>query len=279
MGSLTNFAENALINHVFTSAYTPSPTSVFLVLCTADPGEAAVGNGCEEHPNSDGYTRKTLSLGSSTSGGSGRRVTQDAIVSFEQASGTWTTISHWAIAGTATHGTGEILAYGAFNAGFRPVSGNTPSVASGSVYVEKYNATPSTCGFTNAGMDELLDLMFNSTSQAINAAGVYLTLGKSVMSASKTTVGEESGGNYSRYDATGAVWTTATGGSVSNNTLFTFANPSASWGTVVSVVVFSADGTAGTAWMYDNETVTDQQILEPDTASIVSGGFKATITT
>src|SRR5574343_562470 len=52
MGSLTNYAENAVLEHLTReTAYTPAAT-LYLALCTGDPGEAATGASCNECGNS-----------------------------------------------------------------------------------------------------------------------------------------------------------------------------------------------------------------------------------
>jgi len=52
MGSLSNFGENALLNHLTrNSAYTPVAT-LYLALATANPNETATGASMNEVPNS-----------------------------------------------------------------------------------------------------------------------------------------------------------------------------------------------------------------------------------
>ena len=92
MGSLSNFAENALINHLCNTAFTPAAT-MFVALCTADPTDAGTGASMSEVPNTNAYTRTAVTFGAAAS----RRVVQSGAVTFPQATGTWGTISHWAL--------------------------------------------------------------------------------------------------------------------------------------------------------------------------------------
>ena len=142
MGSLSNYSENALLGHLFTSAYT-APAGIYLALLTADP-TSGDGASITEAANANGYARTAISFGAA----SARRVTQDALLTFPAASGSWGTITHWALTDSATYGAGNVLAHGAFSSSFSPVAGNTPKVAAGQVYVEI--TASSGAGFTTA---------------------------------------------------------------------------------------------------------------------------------
>ncbi len=54
MGSLSNYAEDAWINHLVGTAYT-QPATVYLALATADPTDAATGASCNECANANNY--------------------------------------------------------------------------------------------------------------------------------------------------------------------------------------------------------------------------------
>ena len=129
MGSLSNYAENALLNHVANTAFTPAAT-IFVALCTADPTDT--GSPLNEVANTNAYARAAVTFGAATS----RRVVQSGAVTFPQATGTWGTISHWAIMSTATYGAGDMYAYGNFVTPFAPVNGNTPTIPSAELEVE-----------------------------------------------------------------------------------------------------------------------------------------------
>lgn len=277
MGSLTNYGENAAINHIYKSAYTPAP-AIFLCLCTADPGETATGAAMNEAADANGYARTAITVGAPGAGSTGRRVTQNADVTFPQASGTWGAISHWAIATTSAHGAGNALAYGSFTTPFSPVSGNTPKVNSGQVWVELYNSTPSTCGMTNVGMDEILNVIFRNTV-SFSPANIFLSLATNVLTSSSATSSAlnepPTGDGYRRYKALAANWTTSTSGTLHNSSAFTFASPSAYWSTIVSIAAITATYNSGTVWMYDNANVTNQSVGASDTVVIAAGGYVA----
>ena len=131
MGSLSNYAELELLDHVFNAVY-PPVAQLYVALATGDPGEAATGASMSEVAAANGYLRAAISFAAAAN----RKIIQTGAVTFPQASGTWGTVSHWAIVDNSATGAGNVLAYGAFTASFAPVSGNTPTIASGEIQVE-----------------------------------------------------------------------------------------------------------------------------------------------
>lgn len=269
MGSLSNYAENALVEHIFTeAAYSPSAT-LYLALCTGDPGEAGTGASMSEVANSNNYSRKAIAFSAASS----RRVTQNGAVAFDQASGSWGTVSHWAIVTSATHGAGNMLAYGAFAASKAIVSGNTPSVADTEVYVE---ITAST-GLSNYAANGFLDRMFRN--QAFTVSANYLGLWTATLADASTgaTANEVSGGNYSRVEVNEAGgsnpnWESAgTSNATQNEDAVTFPTASASWGTVVAVGCCDASTNGNMLW-YGNDVV-DQAVGNGDTVSFAAGAI------
>lgn len=268
MGTLSDFAENAVVKHLTKeAAYSPAAT-VYLALCTADPTDAATGASMSEVANSANYARTAITLGAAAS----RRVTQSGTVTFPQASGSWGTVTHWAIATSGTHGSGDVLASGALAVSKSVVNGNTPSVASGEVWVE---ITAST-GLSNYAANGILDRMFRN--QAFTIAANYLAVATATLSDSTTgsTATEPSGNNYSRLaiNASGGAspaWEAASNNTVQNAHAWTLPTPSGSWGTVTSVFIADAS-TAGNVLMYDN-AVTDQAVASGDTVQYAVGAF------
>lgn len=272
MGSLTNYGENAVANHICrNSAYTPAAT-VYLVLCTADPNEAATGAACNETANANGYARTAITFGAAAT----RRVTQNADVSFPVATGNYASpISHWALADSGTYGAGNILAYGAFATPRTVLNGNTPVVrtAAQEVYVE---ITAST-GLSNYAANAMLDRMFRN--QAFTIAANYAALATAALTDSTTTPTEVSGGSYARVQVNpngggSPAWSTVSGGSFSNNADVNFPTPTASWGTMTSL--FFADASSGGNVLWYDNAVTDQAIGIGDTVYIPSGSASFT---
>lgn len=273
MGSITDFLENELMDHIFNAAYT-APTNVYLALATADPTDAATGASMNEVANSGSYARTEITFGVSAA----RRVTQDANVTFPQATGSWGTVTHWAITDSATHGAGNVLAHGAFGTSKSIVSGNTPSVASGEVYVE-FSAGE----ISNFLANELLDHVFNNLAYTSPQGNTFVGLvtAATVDGDTGSTITEVSGGSYARVEVNpngGAspTWDLSAAGLVDNTHAIAFATATASWGTVVGVVICDALS-AGNLLLYDN-AMADQAVATDDTVTYPIGDLDIQMT-
>jgi hypothetical protein len=94
----SNYLENKIIDHVLrNTAYTP-PATVYVALFTSACSDAAVGT--EVSTSGTGYSRKSATF-NAASGGS---TSNSATVDFGTASGTWGTVSHFAIMDASTGG-------------------------------------------------------------------------------------------------------------------------------------------------------------------------------
>ena len=278
MGSLADYAENAFLNHLFGSAHTPA-AAIYLALCTADPTDAATGASMSEVANANNYTRKAIVFAAAAS----RAVAQTGAVTFNQASGAWGTITHWTIVNSATYGEGNVLATGAFTASFTPVSGNTPTVASGQVTVTI--SAVSNHGFTTYLANKMLDLMFRNTAYSQPATYVALldqtgadtdttltTAGKEVAGTDYARVlVNKAGGSTPKWAAVSGTTPTAT----DNVNAVTFPTVGAGgWSTIVGMAIVDG-GTldAGHVLAYDNDNVVDQTPAAEDTVSFAAGAL------
>lgn len=276
MGSLTNYGEQAFVNHLCGTSYT-SVATVYLALHTADPTDAATG---AEVANSNNYAREALSFGAAAS----RRVTQNADVTFNQASGSWGTVTHWAIWDNATHGAGNMLAHGAFSTSFAPVSGNTPSITGTQIYVEVQANAGS--GFSNFYVHSFLNLMFRNVSFAQPATYVFLS--NTVLDdadASEADFTEVSGTGYARElvnKAGGASpnWETVTSGATQNEDIIDFGTVgSGGWSNIVAAGLITSASGAGSILAWDSANVVDQTgVVENDTVTFPVGQFDIALT-
>lgn len=104
---MTNFLETELIDHVFRNAAYTSPTTIYVGLFTAAPGEA--GGGTEVSGNA--YTREPVTFGAPTDGVS----SNSAQVEFPAATPAgWGTITHFALFDAVT--AGNMLMHSALDA-------------------------------------------------------------------------------------------------------------------------------------------------------------------
>jgi hypothetical protein len=103
MAAMSNYLETALINATLRNTTYTSPSVVYAALFTSDPTDA--GTGTEVSGGS--YTRKSITFGAPSNGAS----TNSAAVEFDQATGSWGTITHFGIYDAST--SGNLLYHGA----------------------------------------------------------------------------------------------------------------------------------------------------------------------
>jgi len=128
MGSFSDHWENEILDHIFgKGSYTP-PT-IYVGLSTADPLDN--GSGLAE-PSGNGYARVATS-GASWTISSGGSLSNASDVSFAQATGSWGTITHFALFDAAS--AGNMLAHGALNQSKTITSGDTAKFAAGDLNV------------------------------------------------------------------------------------------------------------------------------------------------
>lgn len=270
MGSITDYLELELLDHVCNATYTPA-ANIYLCLCTADPTDAATGASMNEVANSGSYQRTAISFSAASS----RRVTQSGAVTFPQLTGDPGDAVYWAIADSQTYGAGNVLAHGAFNETKALASGNTPSVADTEIYVE-FSAGEISDFLAN----ELLDHAFRNASYTSPATYVGLVTATVSDNNTGSTITEVSGGSYARVQVNvngGAspTWDVAASGLVDNTHAISFTTATASWGTVVGVVICDA-ASAGNLLFYDN-TMADQAVSTDDDVSFPIGDLDITM--
>jgi hypothetical protein len=108
MGSFTDYWENEILDHMFGKGNYAPPT-IHVGLSTADPLDDASGL---SEPCGNGYARAQTSASdwNSASGGSLENANE---ITFAQATGSWGTITHFALFDAATGG--NMLANGALS--------------------------------------------------------------------------------------------------------------------------------------------------------------------
>jgi len=267
MGSLSDFAENELLDHVCNGSYDP-PATIYLALSTADPADDASGL---SEPSGNGYTRKAIAFSAAAS----RKVEQDGQVAFDEATGAWGTITHWAVMDADS--AGNMLAHGAFSPSKEVVANNTPSVATTEVYVE-FSAGEISDYLAN----KLLDFLFRDQAFAQPDTYVALTTATVADDDDGDTITEVSGGSYARKQVNqngGAspTWDAAAAGIVDNTHAVTFAEATASWGTVTSAAILDA-ASSGNLLFYDNDEVADQAVSTSDVVEFGAGELDVQLT-
>jgi len=126
MFAISNYLENALINATLRNTTYTSPTTVYAGLFTSDPTDA--GSGTEVSGGS--YARKAITFAAPSNG-----VTTNsaAACEFDQATGSWGTITHFGIFDSLT--SGNLLYHGALTTSKTISSGDVFKFATSSVSV------------------------------------------------------------------------------------------------------------------------------------------------
>jgi hypothetical protein len=231
MGSLGNYAEDALLDHLFNAAHTPN-ADLYLGLSTADPTDDASGIA---EPAGGSYAREIITFDAAAT----RKVENAALIEYTQATGAWGTISHWFICNHLSNETWEtnveMLAHGSFAVEKIISTGNTASVAAQEVDVE---ITAGAIG--TAVVHKLLDLMFREIAYSAPDTYIGLVTVNGGDTLTGTTITEPSGNNYSRVEVLEAAWNVASAGVVTNNGVIQMPVPSGAWGLITDVVIVSA---------------------------------------
>jgi hypothetical protein len=126
MSAISNYLENALLNATLRNTTYTSPATVYAALFTTDPTDDGSGTEC----TGSGYTRKAITFAAPSNG-----VTTNsaAACEFDQATGSWGTITHFGIFDALT--TGNLLYHGALTVSKTISSGDVFRFATSSVSV------------------------------------------------------------------------------------------------------------------------------------------------
>lgn len=115
--SISNYAENKILDHVTGEASWTMPTTVYVKLHTGDPGEAATSNAATE------TTRKAASWAAASSGS----IATDATLEWTNVAAT-ETITHWSLWDAST--AGNALWTGALSSSAAVTAGDTFQITS-----------------------------------------------------------------------------------------------------------------------------------------------------
>jgi len=117
MSALSNYLENALVNHVLrNTAYSSPGANIYVALYTSDPTDADSGT----EVSGGSYARVQCSNWNAPSNGA---VTNTADITFPQATADWGTVTHVGIRDAASGG--NLLFHGALTASKTVNNGDT----------------------------------------------------------------------------------------------------------------------------------------------------------
>lgn len=257
MGSISDYLENELLDHVLGISYA-QPT-IYVGLSTADPLDTGAG---DTEPTYTAYARVAVAAWDAAAS---RATENTSVITFPQKTdGGSETITHFTIYDAAS--AGNLLGHGSFTTSKAIVINNTPTIAAGELDV-----SVTTSGFTTYLADALLDHVFENT--AYTQPTIYVALATSDPGDAGSQAGEPSGSNYAR--TAHSAWDVAVAGATENTGTITFPTPSGSWG--LCAYHFLADASsAGNALLYgalDQSQTPD----DGDTVQYVDGAIDVTL--
>lgn len=130
MGSFSDTTENAVLDHIVGKTTYALPATVAISLCTADPTDAGTGASQNEVANANNYARADTS-GADWNAASGGAIDNANAITFNEASGSWSTVTHFAGNDSASYGAGTMLWHGSLSVSKPITSGDTPQFAAG----------------------------------------------------------------------------------------------------------------------------------------------------
>jgi len=265
MGNWTNYAENKLLDHVLGEGGETyaRPTHLYCALCTADPGEAAIGSGITE-VSGGSYTRIVCDDWDSASS---RAAANSAAITFPEASASLGTITHFAILDTVTAATGNVIAYGVISPNKAPGSGDTIYIDTGDIDVSFDSGEISTYL-----ANKLIDHVFEGTPYSQPDIFVALCTATPVDADTGSTISEPAD-NYARISDD--AWGTAASGATDNDGAITFTEATNEWATVTHFALCDHISTGQV--LFFGGLNTSKLIGAGDTARFAAGELDVTL--
>jgi hypothetical protein len=128
--SASNYLENKVLDHVLTATSYTAPTTRYVALFTADPGETG-SFAAEVGTSGTAYARQAVTFAAASNGTSATSAT----VTFPAATASWGTITHVAVVDSGTAGSGNVLFSGAVTTSKTIDTGDTFQITSGNLTI------------------------------------------------------------------------------------------------------------------------------------------------
>lgn len=255
MGTFSNYAEEKLLNHALKNTEFTVPSNIYVALSTADPGETG---GTIAEPSGNNYARVQCNTWDAAAS---RASANTGAITFPQASGSWGTITHFAIFDHIT--AGNFLGSGELTLSKAIVSGNIPSFAAGD-----FDISLTTGGISDYLAEALIDHILKTTAYT-QPTHIYVGLSTADPTDDGSGLAEPSGDNYSRVLCDD--WDNWDTGVVDNTNAITMPTASGNWGTIAYTALFDAD-TAGNMLFY-GAVSPSQAVTANDYMEWAAGGF------
>jgi len=265
MGSLSNYIENEILDHILKTGDWTAPANLYVGLSTADPTDDASGIA---EPAGNGYARVNHN---SWDVAASRATENTGTITFPEASGSWGTITHFFVCNhlsNDTWGTNvELIAHGALSASKTIGAGDNASFQDGAIDIS-FNSGGVGDILANAILDHIFGTVAYDTT-----ADLYVALSTANPTDDASGMAEPVGGNYARKSHN--AWDAAASGASENTGAITFNQASASWGTVTYFAIFD-DLTGGNMLLY-GALDTPRAIGQQDTPSFADGALDITL--
>jgi hypothetical protein len=124
-GSFSDYLELELLDHVFMKGSWTMPTNLYIALSTTDPTDSG---GSIAEPSGNGYARVSTA-GTDWNVAAAGATSNANDITFPEATGSWGTISHFAIFDAST--AGNMIAHGDLTASKAIDNGDTAKFAGG----------------------------------------------------------------------------------------------------------------------------------------------------
>ncbi len=134
MGSFSDYTENKVLDHLVGKTSFTMPTS-YVALCTADPTDAGTGASMNELPNTLAYARVATVGGDWDAAAAGAIANATAVTFAAASGGDWTTVTHFALVDSGTHGAGNMLLHGSLSVSRTVTDGDNAEFAIGNLDV------------------------------------------------------------------------------------------------------------------------------------------------
>lgn len=125
MSAMSDYLENAFLSHFCSVSSTTMPAAVYLGLSTASMNDDDSGT----ELSGSGYARQAITFAAAASAS----ISSNAAAEFPAATGSWGSVSHWAIYDAAT--AGNQLFHGSFATAKTIATGDILKVASGDLTI------------------------------------------------------------------------------------------------------------------------------------------------
>lgn len=260
-GTISDYLENKLLDHVLKTAKYTVPANIYVGLSTADPLDD--GSGLAE-PSGKGYARVKCNVWDEAAS---RAIANTDGIVFPEATEDWGEITHFALFDAITEG--EMLAHGNLSVSEIVEARQFASFAAGDIDIS-FNVG----GVSDYLANKLLDHVFK-TAEYDQPSNIYLALADETIIDETTgaTISEPEGGSYERknhnaYDASAA-------GASQNSGEIMFVTATASWGTVTDIALI--DAAAEGNILFYAELDTPKAIGKGDTAKFSDGALDFTM--